>query len=107
MFTQFSAVSSIYLLDEKFYDQMKFSIINAMIFPFEILTSFYVSSLVYNKPFEFNYKTQFLRVLCNVLTINVLLAKYEEINAFSENLFDVCLFMTTLVNKVIEAISFA
>jgi hypothetical protein len=59
LFSCFDAVSTIYLLQEKNYDQMKYSFISAISFPIRIILSFMVSKKVYENPFKFMYYCQF------------------------------------------------
>ena len=106
-FTSFSNVSSIYLLDEQKYDQMKYSIMNGLIFPIGIYVNIYFSKIVYQNPFRMSYKTQFTRLIVDIIFVNIFLANYTALNNFSETIFDVLLFIMLLAKTSIDTISFA
>jgi hypothetical protein len=107
LFSCFDAVSTIYLLQEKNYDQMKYSFISAISFPIRIILSFMVSKKVYDNPFKFLYYCQFCCIPLSLIYINLVLFYYDDLMAYNPMLFDICLLLTTLVSSVLCAVSSA
>ena len=108
--TSFNATASIYLLDEMKYDQMKFSLITGLIFPFEIFTSFYISKYVYENPFKFLYYVQYFGIGLDLIFTNLILANYEMINSHSQGSIDIIsilIFILMLGSTIVGTISFS
>jgi MFS transporter, PAT family, solute carrier family 33 (acetyl-CoA transportor), member 1 len=100
-FNCFGAVTTIYLLQEKNYDQMKYSFLSAISFPIEIILSFVISKKVYENPFKFLYYCQFFGIPISFIYINMLLYYYDELVAYDPMLFDFCLLLLTLVSTLV------
>mmetsp|Transcript_683 Transcript_683/g.795 ORF Transcript_683/g.795 Transcript_683/m.795 type:complete len:376 (+) Transcript_683:313-1440(+) len=110
LFSSFSITSSIYLLDEKMYPQMNYSILTGIIFPFEILISSYCSKWIYQNPFKVIYYIQIGGVFMNIIYINIFLANYDAIHQYSQGSIDILsilLFILLLFSTLIGTITFS
>lgn len=97
---------SVYLLDELNYSQAKFSFILALVFPCELIASFFFSKLIFKYSYETIFYVAILSQVVYLALTNVALFNYATIMDTSELAFDAILIVLTLVMSISHAVLF-
>ncbi|CAI2367837.1 unnamed protein product [Moneuplotes crassus] len=107
LFLEFSNASNLYLLEEKRYDQAKYSMISGISFPVRIITFALVTKKVYDNPFKAGYFILFAKVIIDLLSVNLLLWNYDAIQEYDSRIFDISLVLVTISEAIIFAVTFS
>ena len=94
-------LGNVYLLDELKYSQEKFSYMQLLIFPINMIISTWSARFSTSKPLFMYYCCMLIICLLDLFRFNILFNNYSAITDYSPFLFDCLLFIVILTNEFI------